>query len=973
MTNDENDEELNESTTRQKKDSEQERDYNFAQQMRERVIKLEQIKRNIRDEKRENAAQAREIRKKIVKIRKIYTPSTTEKVKLSFTPGVIEKLKPSRVKRELTPFLIILVITISSFVYFSYQDSTGSIAYSSEVPNINIEVSSKITNDSKQCLLKFSPFSNEFTKAGWANRYLPANIRRRISDGGLSFELYRNENLFQIRDDDDWLLLPQGKYLDSLRTKMAFDIFNMIYNDDSYYRLPQSKLIEVFINGNYEGLYLLCERVDRKMMDLELENINNPEENDAIFKTNNWDGDFYTSPTSIDPLWEQIYPNIVDFSDIPKNLTEFIQNATEQEFFNNETGIFSIFDKGSIIDNFLFGLLVGHEITEGSSCYLALNQKSESGFFFLPWDFSQSWGYSKHGTIPLNLWLNENQNVIESVVWSKLYYRLLLPENLSINDDFMAEIIDRWNFLKANFWNSENLTNYFDELHLPIQNALLRTVNNEDMATIIETIKRWILTRSSLLDNILIDPNNMISDNFKDPVRENDEIFGFSSPAARRNYFKSSEFFSKTKIHEVKIVIRSDYFSDMLDRKRDLDRWNERRYMPSDVSIDNYSMDNTGFRIRANYNKYYPKDSFKMKFSETDLYLGNGAYKNIPENADRRFCGLRRLNLRAAPVDFSFMNEVAGYELYNILGMPCPRISWAKLYITKVDDDGNIIEPEVYSGLYLLTEDIDKTFLNYNFKNPEGNLYKTTEILANLEYIPQVKGLKTFDGRRVYELRTNEELDDYSDLQKFIAYINYNWSNIQEVTNFTLLGKYFAASNFQANWDDYVFLPHNYFLYSDPEFGFVLIPWDIENNFNMGSNYSIHGYEFPFAPDFRNAPLLSGYKEWYPWISVNFGIDPDSRPLWDNLITDLDFIIAYNNSLQTIVDNMFTSLYDQVVDWFDLITPIVTLPYTHTDPEPNPIGAWIPDEILSGWFYIDHLRVLNFLDGRTQFVISQLP
>ena len=34
--------------------------------------------------------------------------------------NLLEKLKPSRLKRELVPFLIISVITISSFIFFSY-------------------------------------------------------------------------------------------------------------------------------------------------------------------------------------------------------------------------------------------------------------------------------------------------------------------------------------------------------------------------------------------------------------------------------------------------------------------------------------------------------------------------------------------------------------------------------------------------------------------------------------------------------------------------------------------------------------------------------------------------------------------------------------------------------------------------------------------------------------------------------------
>jgi len=877
----------------------------------------------------------------------------------------LEKLKPSRLKRELMPIIIISVITISSFIYFSYQDSTGSIAYSPEVPIINIDVSSEITNYSQQCFLKISPISNEFVKSGWANRYLAADIRKRDSDGGFSIQLYQSENLFQIRDDDDWLLLPQGKYLDSLRTKMAFDIFNMIKDDDSNYRLPHSKLIEVFVNGNYKGLYLLCERIDRKLLNLEQENLDNPEENDMIFKATNWDGDFYTIPNSIDTLWEQIYPNMIDFSHVPKNLTDFIHNATEDDFFN-ENGVFSIFDKESIIDSLLFGLLVGHEIIEGFSYYLALNQKSEVGFSFLPWNFAQSWGFFEHGTIPFELWLNGDKNEIDSVVWSKLYYRLLFPENSSINNVLITEIVNRWSYLRTNFWNSDALLSYFNELYLPILNTLIRATSDSDLVAILgNTIENWITTRCNLLDNILINQETIFFDNFQSPYRADEEIFGFSTPAAKRHYYKSELLFSTQKIHEINVVIQGNYLNDMMLRKHDGIRWTEHMYMPADVSIDGYSMDTTGFRIRANYNILYPKDSFKLKFSETELYLGDGQYMYIPENENRRFLGLRRLNIRAAPTDYSFMNEVAGYEIYRILGYPCPRISWARLNITETDENGNIINPTEYKGLFLLTEDLDKTFLRCNFKNPEGNLYKTTDIPANLEYRLNIKDYYTWDGRRIYELKTNEELDDYSDLQKLVQYINYNWSNIQEVARIDLLAKYFAASNFQGNWDDYVFLPHNYFLYSDPNYGFVLLPWDIEQNLNMGcTSFNSFG-----ASDFRNAPLLSGYEVWYNDISYWAGISPTPRPLWDNLINDLDFIDAYLNSHEKIVNNS-VSFIEQIDQWFDFIKPTVLVPFEYTDPYPV-VGY--PKIIHESYFNFDRNRVITFLEDRTQFVISQLP
>jgi spore coat protein CotH len=711
---------------------------------------------------------------------------------------------------------------------------------------------------------------------------------------------------------------------------------------------------------------LLSERIDRKFLNLEQEKVINTQENDGIFKVTNWDGDFYTVPTIGNSPWEQLYPNTIDFSQIPINLTQFINNSSEEVLFNNEYGIFSIFDKSSIIDNLLFGLLVGHEIMEGSSYYLILNQNDNAKFFFLPWNFAQSWGFSEYGSIPSDLWLNSNLSQIDSVVWSNLYYRLLFPENSSINDGFITEILNRWSYLRSNLWKLDNLISAFRALYLPIQNSLSRSSNNDESVTsITNIIESWITNRCNLLDNILIEQVTIFYDNFKSPYRADDKLFGFSSSAARRHYFKSSILFSTQKIHEVNVVIQANYFEDMMIRKHDGIRLTNHLFMPAYVSIDNYSMDNTGFRVRANYNVLYPKDSFKFKFSETELYIGDLEYTYIPENENRRFLGLRRLNLRAAPTDYSFMNEMAGYEIFKILGLPYPRTSWAKFYLTETDEDGDIIKPKEYKGLFLLTEDIDKTFLNYNFKNPEGNLYKSTEITANLEYQPNIKNFFTWDGRRVYELRTNKEQDDYSDLEKFIQYINFNWSGIQEITNLTILAKYFAASNFQGNWDDYVFLPHNFFLYSDPNYGIVFLPWDIEQNLNMGFN-SVNSFG---APDFRNAPLLSGYKGWYNEISIWAGISPFPRPLWDNAINDLDFTNPYLNAHGIIINNS-ASLISQIEQWFDFIKPTALLPFNYTDPAP-----WIgyPTVIYESYFNLDKSRVLTFLEDRTLFVISQLP
>jgi spore coat protein CotH len=995
MTNKETKVDSHNSGTDKNKDSDSQRKNKYTQELRDRAAKLELIEKQKKIKEENVQLTSVEKFKKIIAMKQEVDsrPLTAEyhpkrplsklKKRNKSSLGTFEKLKPSNAKKEALTFMIIAIITISSLFIFSYQGSSGSIIYSSDIPTINIEASSEITNVTQPGFIQISPISFEFMQSTWANRHLAANIRKRDSDGGYSFELFRRENLFQIRDDDDWLLLPPGRNLDSLRTKLAFDVYNMLKENDPNYMLPHSKLVEVSINDVYQGIYLLSERIDRQSMNLNQENLVNPDENDMIFKINNWDGDFFTVPNGINSPWEQLYPNTLNFSQIPINLTEFIHNTSEVNFFNEEYGIFSIFDKGEIIDNLLFGLLVGHEIIEGSSYYLINNQEFNPEFFFLPWDFGQSWGFTKYGSIPNDYWINEINDEITSVCWSKLYYRLLFPNIPSINDGFIAEIKNRWSYVRSNLWDSGNIITYFNNLYSQIRNTLFRSsYDNSFVENYENTIESWILTRFNLLDDIFNELDPIFYDNFEPPYRENEEIFGFSTPAARRQYFKSSLLFSREKIHEVNVVIQSNYFSDMISRKKDNNQVTDRRYMPVDISIDEYSLSNAGFRIRGNYNRLYPKDSFKFKFSETELYVGGNSRIYVPENEGRRFLGIRRLNLRAAPVDFSLMNEMGGYEIFKILGMPCPRVSWAKLYITETNENGDIVKNKAYKGLYLLTEDIDKTFLRFNFKNPEGNLYKTTDIRANLDddfvvwngtQVYDIKKLLSWQNdTRIYQLRTNKEQDDYSDLEKFIHYINNNWSNIWETTNLTLLAKYFAASNFQGNWDDYVFLPHNYFLYSDPNFGFVFIPWDIEQNFNMGFS-SLYSYGSPFAPDFRIAPLLSGYKGWFDNISWNFGIDPYTRPLWDNLINDSGFVNPYNNSLKKIADKM-DSLRLQVSQWFSFIRSTALTPFEFTDPDPDPLVEWwYVNEIPISWMIIDVNRILNFLEGRAQFVLSQIP
>jgi len=436
----------------------------------------------------------------------------------------------------------------------------------------------------------------------------------------------------------------------------------------------------------------------------------------------------------------------------------------------------------------------------------------------------------------------------------------------------------------------------------------------------------------------------------------------FTNPERISYYVQSQPVFDDTKVHTVRITIRQDYYVDMVRRSTNSIRHDEHFWMPVIVSFNGETaLANAGMRIRGNVSTGKPKKTFKLKFNEQDLYIGNNSYITNTSNKGRRYKGLKRLNLRGGTTDASFMHDKAGFWLYKQLGYPAPRLTWAKLYITEVDASGSVVRAEQYKGLYLMTEDIDKTFLRCYFKKPDANLYKITGAGANFtETGGDIKDFSSDDHGvpfRVYRLKTNKDLDDYSDLNSTVSVVNNNWSNADQKLDFKYLARYFALNNVQGNWDEYIFIQNNYYFYIDPDYGLVLLPWDVENNFNMGyTEWSI--------PDFREAPLLTG-------LNGHWG-GPDTIPLWDNAVTDSRFTNTYLQYCRQAAE-LLPQLANKISQWAALIkSDAITLHFNSDFGKDldTPGNHW-NTQVSSASFDAEVQRIQDFLTGRYTYVTNQ--
>ncbi len=372
-------------------------------------------------------------------------------------------------------------------------DFTTTI-YKQDLPTVMIYCSSGITTRSEKCTTIIYPVSYDPSQDSWAKREMSATIRARNSSNGYILELVNNEKLLNMREDDDWLLLPSKDIASALRTKFALDTYNSLNELDPLCKISHAEPIDLYLNYQYMGLYLLVERMDRKLFDLK-DNLDS-----MIFKSEDWKGDFY--PKTSNNRWEQIFPIDEDYNEYPLLLESFVQTVTDKEFFDDQSGIFSKTNREQLIDFLLFGLLVGHNSLEGFKYYIVQNSEYNSQFYFTPWDFDMSWGFSGEDILPFNYWLNNETNNIGFVNWNYLIYRLLFPENESLNRQFINDVKNRWSELRKEIWATENLKKNFINSFNLMRLGLLRSNNEEPINFISSSILNWIDKRFEIIDKI---------------------------------------------------------------------------------------------------------------------------------------------------------------------------------------------------------------------------------------------------------------------------------------------------------------------------------------------------------------------------------------------------------------------------------------------------------------------------------------
>ena len=369
-----------------------------------------------------------------------------------------------RRKKAFLVFILILSIMISAIFYYTYI--IYSPINSTEIPMIKISSKDDInTNDYVNCTFELesddeldnlSPLDSKIKLRGRLNAELPKK--------GYRIELSEEKSLLGMRKDDDWILFAMYRDLTNMRIKLSFDLWRSLELSNPLAILPDTKYVILFLNGEFQGLYLLAEKNDRRLYNLD--DAQNNYNSSLIFQSDSHKRSFEDhSNKGWDQDWPNEYEGFYIKDDIFSKLIPFIRDTSYNEFIDATEGIYSIFDKLNLIDFLIFNYFILHKDFWSHNYYLVRNS-SPSKFILIPWDFDVSFGQS----------LNEKYSSSENLE-SEIRSRNFLYRRLMFNKDFMREVKERWLFLRESLWTKDSILDMLLDIYEKIKNISEIDVN----------------------------------------------------------------------------------------------------------------------------------------------------------------------------------------------------------------------------------------------------------------------------------------------------------------------------------------------------------------------------------------------------------------------------------------------------------------------------------------------------------------
>jgi spore coat protein CotH len=392
------------------------------------------------------------------------------------------------------------------------------------------------------------------------------------------------------------------------------------------------------------------------------------------------------------------------------------------------------------------------------------------------------------------------------------------------------------------------------------------------------------------------------------------------------------EVFPHDEVIDVNIEIDEDIYEEMINNAAD------EEYVLANITYNGYTFNNIAIRPKGNSSL---RDVAKSDGDRFSFKIDFNKYVD-----GQNLFGITKLNLNNLFSDDTLMAEYIGYDMLENIEAVASNTTYTSLSI-----NGE------YFGLYIAVEAVDERFLEENYGNFDGQLYKPDMgVGSDLAYISDDPD----DYSGIFPQNDDMNTDEsFIELVKTIDEIikndgeteEYNLSNILNVDSFL---KYLAFSTATVHLDAYQSgMSHNYYLYfnTDTE-KFEWISWDLNMIFN---NFPQSGLSDEEATQFLIDEPVMGELSKYPLVQA--------------VLTNADYVESYHEYLLELLNNsMSEEIFEQsVIETFAMIEP-----YASVDPSAFYTTDQAKISIFENDEQSDIVSLLEFFSLRVENINQQI-
>ena len=300
-----------------------------------------------------------------------------------------------------------------------------------------------------------------------------------------------------LQERRHWVLNAAAVDRSLMRHKLSYDLYRFMSSPNARRFASSSRFVELNLNGQYQGVYLLMERVDGVLLGFQPFDGAAPA-HACLYKAVDHAADFSRpdrggfDQREPDALKLEYYQPLEAFN-------RFVSRRPEAEFFNPETGIASRLDVDDAMDFHLLLLLTSNmdgndkNFMFGCDAPTAANPKPR--WLFVPWDydatFGRNWEASRVGH---DAWLSNH-----------------LLDRLLGNRAHRGRFLARWQALRAGPFADASIIRLVDDNARTLGPAVARNAERwrslqgfyPDPITFADDLrqmKRWIAARTQWLD-----------------------------------------------------------------------------------------------------------------------------------------------------------------------------------------------------------------------------------------------------------------------------------------------------------------------------------------------------------------------------------------------------------------------------------------------------------------------------------------